>query len=317
MKMKKSSLMVIAALMSVTMLAGCNNTANTSTSSTASKATSSAATSTATSENASTATSSAASSTTDASAVESTASDTSAAGEEYDPAGKTIAVQTGTTGDTYATDLEKNPEEGKEPAKIERYSKGADAINALKQGKVDCVIIDNEPAKVFVSKNDDLQIMSNPFADEDYAMAVKKGNTELLDKINGALKELKEDGTIEKILNNYIGDDTGNFKYESPADVKRDNGTLTMATNAHFPPYENVEGNKIVGIDPDIMQAVCDKLGMELVIEDMEFDSIIPAVQSGKADVGVAGMTVNEDRLKNVDFTDSYAKGLQVIITKK
>ena len=92
---------------------------------------------------------------------------------------------------------------------------------------------------------------------------------------------------------------------------------LVMATNAEFPPYEYHDGNAIVGIDAEIAGLIAEKLGMELVIEDMEFDSIIPAVQSGKADVGVAGMTVNEDRLKNVDFTDSYAKGLQVIITKK
>ncbi len=241
-----------------------------------------------------------------------------AASGEYDPAGKTIGVQLGTTGDQYATDLEEKPEEGKPASKIERFNKGADAVNALKQGKIDCVIIDNEPAKVFVSKNDDLQILSNPFADEEYAIALKKGNTELLEKINGALSELKADGTIGKIIANYIGDDTiGSFRYESPADVKRDNGTLVMATNAAFPPYESLEGNRVVGIDPDIMQAVCDKLGMELKIEDMEFDSIIPAIQSGKADVGVAGMTVDEDRLKNVDFTDTYAKGMQVIIVKK
>lgn len=238
-------------------------------------------------------------------------------GGEFDPAGKTIGVQLGTTGDTYATDLEEKPEEGKKKSTIERFNKGADAVNALKQGKVDCVIIDNEPAKVFVSMNDDLQIEPNPFADEDYAIAIKKGNTELLEKINGAIKELKADGTIDKIVGNYIGDDTGNYKYESPAGVSRSNGTLTMGTNAAFPPYEQLENGKIVGIDPDIMQAICDKLGMELKIEDMEFDSIIPSVQSGKVDVGVAGMTVNEDRLKNVDFSESYAKGVQVIITKK
>lgn len=232
--------------------------------------------------------------------------------------GATIAVQLGTTGDEYVRELEEEPEEGKEPAKIERYDAGADAVNALKQGKVDCVVIDNEPAKVFVSKNDDLKILPDPFADEDYAIAVKKGNTELLNKINSALEELEKDGTLKKIIDNYIGDDTkGSFKYESPADVKRDNGTLVMATNANFPPYEMIENGVIVGIDPDIMQAVCDKLGMELRIDDMKFDSIIAAVQTGKADVGVAGMTVNEDRLKNVDFTNSYAKGVQVIITKK
>lgn len=238
-------------------------------------------------------------------------------GGEFDPAGKVIGVQLGTTGDTYATDLEEKPEEGKKKSTIERYNKGADAVNALKQGKVDCVIIDNEPAKVFVSKNDDLKIEPNPFADEDYAIAIKKGNTELLDKINTAIKELKEDGTIDKILGNYIGDNTGSYQYTSPEGVSRANGTLTMGTNAAFPPYEQLENGKIVGIDPDIMQAICDKLGMELKIEDMEFDSIIPSIQSGKVDVGVAGMTVNEDRLQNVDFSESYAKGVQVIITKK
>ena len=90
-----------------------------------------------------------------------------------------------------------------------------------------------------------------------------------------------------------------------------------MATNAEFEPYEYHEGDDIVGIDADIAQAICDKLGYELKIEDMEFDSILPAVQSGKADFGVAGMTVTEDRKSSVDFTDTYADASQVIIVKK
>lgn len=91
-------------------------------------------------------------------------------------------------------------------------------------------------------------------------------------------------------------------------------GTLVMATNAEFPPYEYYEGENVVGIDADIAAAVADKLGMELKIEDMAFDSIIPAVQSGKADIGAAGMTVTEDRATQVDFSDSYYTGVQVII---
>lgn len=89
-----------------------------------------------------------------------------------------------------------------------------------------------------------------------------------------------------------------------------------MATNAQFPPYEYTEGNDIVGIDVDMAQAVADKLGMELKIEDMKFDAIITAVTTGKADIGVAGMTVTEDRLKNVAFTDTYASARQVIIVR-
>ena len=94
-------------------------------------------------------------------------------------------------------------------------------------------------------------------------------------------------------------------------------GTLVMATNAEFPPYEYYEGENVVGIDADIAAAVADKLGMELKIEDMAFDSIIPAVTSGKADIGLAGMTVTEDRLENVDFSDTYATASQMIIVKE
>ena len=91
-------------------------------------------------------------------------------------------------------------------------------------------------------------------------------------------------------------------------------GKLTMATNAQFPPYEMYEGDKIVGIDAEIAGAIAEKLGLELVIEDMEFDSIIEAVKSGKADIGMAGMTVTPERQEVIDFTPSYATGIQVII---
>lgn len=91
-------------------------------------------------------------------------------------------------------------------------------------------------------------------------------------------------------------------------------GVLTMATNAYFPPYEYYEGNDIVGIDAEIAKAVADKLGLELKIEDMEFGSIIIAVTQGRADMGLAGMTVTEERLESVNFTDSYATGIQVVI---
>lgn len=91
-------------------------------------------------------------------------------------------------------------------------------------------------------------------------------------------------------------------------------GVLTMATNAYFPPYEYYEGDQVVGIDAEIAGAVAEKLGLELKIEDMEFDSIITAVQTGKADMGLAGITVTDERKQSVNFSDSYATGIQVII---
>ena len=93
--------------------------------------------------------------------------------------------------------------------------------------------------------------------------------------------------------------------------------TLVMATNAEFPPYEYYEGDEVVGIDAEIAAAIAEELGMELKIEDMAFDSIIPAVTSGKADMGAAGMTVTPDREENVNFTDTYAHATQVIIVKE
>ena len=94
-------------------------------------------------------------------------------------------------------------------------------------------------------------------------------------------------------------------------------GKLIMATNAEFPPYEFYEGDKVVGIDAEISAAIAEKLGLELQIEDMAFDAIITSVTSGKADIGAAGMTVTEDRKKNVAFTDTYATASQVVIVKE
>ena len=230
-----------------------------------------------------------------------------------DIVGKKIGVQLGTTGDIYVSDYE-NDGSG---TTVERYNKGADAVQALKQGKIDCVVIDEQPALAFVEENPGLKILDEEFTLEEYAIVIAKGNDDLLEKVNTALEELRSEGTLDRITKNYIGTDAekGNYPYE-PQDVSRGNGTLTMGTNAEFPPYEYYENNEIVGIDVDIMQAIADKLGMELKIEDMAFDSIIPAVSTGKIDVGAAGFTVTEERKKNVNFTDTYATSKQVIIVR-
>ena len=94
-------------------------------------------------------------------------------------------------------------------------------------------------------------------------------------------------------------------------------GKLVMVTNAEFPPYEFHDQNAIVGIDVEIAGAIAEQLGLELEIEDIAFDSIIPEIVSGKADIGAAGMTVTEDRKQNVDFSDTYAHATQVIIVKE
>jgi len=122
--------------------------------------------------------------------------DDSAIKGSKDLEGKTVGVQTGTTGDILASDIK--------DVKPERYDKGMDAVQALSQGKVDAVIIDSEVAKKFVEETSGLKVLDEAFADENYAIAIKKGNKELLDSVNKALSELKSDGTIDSIIAKYI-----------------------------------------------------------------------------------------------------------------
>lgn len=157
-----------------------------------------------------------------------------------------------------------------------------------------------------------LAILPTAYAEEDYAIAFAKENTELSTKVDTALQELIADGTTDKIVAKYIeGKDSG-LSFQT--NVTDDMPVLSMGTNAEFPPYEFYEGDKVVGIDAEVAAAIADKLGMKLEIQDMAFDAIIPAVTSGKIDMGMAGMTVTEERLQSVDFSTSYAKGVQVVI---
>ena len=120
--------------------------------------------------------------------------------------------------------------------------------------------------------------------------------------------------TAEETADDAAAADTEGETAEAGEVTTVTEGILTMGTNAAFPPYEYYEGDTVVGIDAEIAQAIAEKLGLSLEIVDMDFNSIITAVQSGKVDVGIAGMTVEPDRLENVDFTDSYATGVQVVI---
>lgn len=223
-----------------------------------------------------------------------------------------IGVQTTTTGDLYASD-----DFGEDA--VVRYDNGALAVEALKSGKVDCVIIDNEPAKSYVAANKGLKILETEYAVEDYAICFQKGNTALKDAVNKALSELIADGSVKAIVDKYINSDgTAKDLAGVPvASVDTDKPNLVMATNAEFPPYEYVDGDQYYGIDVEVAKIIADKLGYDLVIENVAFDSVIPGVQAGKYDMGMAGLTVTDERLESVDFSSSYATGIQVVIVKE
>lgn len=267
------------------------------------------------------------SSSTAASASSTAGSAASAAGSEAstqaiqaleDLNGKTVGVQLGTTGDLLMSEEVGEGEDKLGIAGVEQYNKAADAVQALLTNKIDAVCIDDQVAKNFVAANpDELTTLDTAFAEESYAIAVSKDNPDLTEQLNGAIAELKEDGTLDAILDKYIAKVEGAEGYVSPEGTEYPNGTLVMATNATFDPYEYIENGEIVGIDAEFAKALCDKLGYDLHIEDMEFDSIIAAVNSGKADFGMAGMTVTPERQEQIDFTDTYCTAAQSIIVLK
>lgn len=267
------------------------------------------------------------SSSTAASASSTAGSAASAAGSEAstqaiqtleDLNGKTVGVQLGTTGDLLMSEEVGEGEDKLGIAGVEQYNKAADAVQALLTNKIDAVCIDDQVAKNFVAANpDELTTLDTAFAEESYAIAVSKDNSDLTEQLNGAIAELKENGTLDAILDKYIAKVEGAEGYVSPEGTEYPNGTLVMATNAAFDPYEYIENGEIVGIDAEFAKALCDKLGYDLHIEDMEFDSIIAAVNSGKADFGMAGMTVTPERQEQIDFTDTYCTAAQSIIVLK
>ncbi len=222
---------------------------------------------------------------------------------------KKIGVQLGTTSDILVSGME---QAYGGDTRVERFTKSADAIQALLQGKVDCIITDEEPAVAFVEKNPSLKILPEAFGKSGLAICVSKNNKSLQADINRAISELKGEGLIDSITDGFIKRHKTQV-YRKKANVAL-GGTLKFGTNATFKPFEYYDGGKVVGIDIDIAQAICDLLGKELEIVEMEFDAIITSVQTGKVDAGIAGITVTEERKKSVLFSDEYTDVRQVVV---
>ncbi len=159
-----------------------------------------------------------------------------------------------------------------------------------------------------------VKVVDIELSSEEYAFGVDKKQPELKEKCNELLKEMKSSGELEEISNHFFGDG----KPVAVASAKQDNSKdqLVVATNAEFAPFEYKEGDKFYGIDMEIAKLLADKLGKELVIVDMAFDAVLLSVQQQKADIGMAGLTVTEERAKQVDFSDPYYNAAQKIICK-
>ena len=228
-----------------------------------------------------------------------------------DLAGKKIGVQAGTTGEAWVQDNVAD-------VKISSFKTGMDAALDLKNGAIDAVVLDELPAKEIVARNSELKLIKDSeFTNnkEAYAIAVKKGNAELLASINKTISDMKDNGEYEALVNAFMPADG---KISIPAVEDNDAAKVVkLGTNAAFPPFEYVEGKNIVGFDITMGQKIAKNAGLKLEVVDMAFDSLIPALQSGTIDFIAAGMSVNEERKKNVDFSETYFESEQVIIVRK
>lgn len=156
------------------------------------------------------------------------------------------------------------------------------------------------------------KVIAIDLTSEQYAFGVDKDQPELLEEVNTFIKEIKEDGTLDAICEKYFGDGEPTAVTSAALDDSKDQ--LVVATNASFAPFEYTEGDKYLGIDMEIAALLADKLGKELVINNMEFESVCLSVGQHKCDIAMAGLTVNEKRKAQVTFSDSYYEASQRLV---
>ena len=237
--------------------------------------------------------------------------DTKTIASAADLQGARVGVQEGTTGDIYVS-------EEIEGVEVSRFKRALDAVMDLQNGRLDAVVIDDLVAENLIASNEGLKILPEELTKEEYAIAVNKGNTELQSQINEALKTMEADGTIETIYNAFVQEDEAALQELQAKPEPSGDSTLTMATNAEFPPFEyKDDAGNITGYDIEVAKEIARQLNMSLAIEDMAFDSLIAALTSGRVDMVIAGMTVTEERQQNVDFSNNYYEASQVIIVNE
>jgi polar amino acid transport system substrate-binding protein len=156
------------------------------------------------------------------------------------------------------------------------------------------------------------KVIDFDLTEEEYAFGVDKSQPELLAQVNEFIQEIKENGTLDEICNNYFGDGEPQAVTSAIEDATKDQ--LVIATNAAFEPFEYTQGDSYYGIDMEIAAALAEKLGKELVISNMDFDAVCLSVGQQKCDIAMAGLTIKEDRKEYVDFSDSYYSASQKLI---
>lgn len=164
------------------------------------------------------------------------------------------------------------------------------------------------------AKTPAVKVININLTEEEYAFGVDKNQPELLEQVNAFIAEIKENGKMEEIFNKYFKEGTPTPVTSAALDETKDQ--LVVATNAEFPPFEYTEGDQYLGVDMEIASLLAQKLGKELVIQNMDFDAVCLSVGSHKCDIAMAGLTINEKRKESVTFSDSYYQASQKLIVK-
>lgn len=220
-----------------------------------------------------------------------------------------VGAMTGTTGERYIESTYPN-------AKLRRYDSIPDAVMALQGNKIDYVITAYTTALNYAKNNKDLVVLSETLVDEGCAIAVSKENPELLSEISNSLEKFKKDGTLDKIISNWIKEDGGNYNI-SEIPKKEDGKILKVGIAANREPMCFVSNGKIVGLDSELIEQIAYVLGMKVEFVDMQFSALITSLQSGKVDVLISNITATDERKQKVDFTEDYFKNPQVLLKRR
>lgn len=194
-------------------------------------------------------------------------------------------------------------------------------VVALQNGEVDALTAELPVAVGVTSSNSDLTYVEFDAdkgfeADTSVSIAVKKGNTELLDAINATIARMQADGSYEALVNAFMPAE-GEAAIKVPETIETSGDVIKMGTNAAFKPFEYAGTSEIVGFDISMAQNVAKDMGRKLQVEDMAFDSLLSALDTGTIDFVAAGMTATEERRQNVDFSEPYYSSKQVVIVRK
>ncbi|MBS1412109.1 MAG: transporter substrate-binding domain-containing protein [Christensenellaceae bacterium] len=232
-----------------------------------------------------------------------------------DKNGYSVGVQSGTTGQFYIEGSEDLEFDGFSNITLRKFNNAGLAVKDMLNGNLDAVVVDEGPAGELVKANKGVKLIDIRLTDEEYAFGVDKNNDELLNKVNEFITKAMSDGTIEGIMNKYFNEEGEITGIESAAlDNSRADEQLVVATNAAFPPFEYTLGDKFAGIDMEIAAALADYLGMELVIQNMDFESVVTSVGKNGVDIAMAGLTVSEKRKLSVNFSESYYEASQMVL---